>query len=374
MWLLPMTAILMVLVTPPAAAGDDCTDQLATWPCVEPVGDSLHEENYWRRWHQSTATVMAGRRASPMYRQTAAAMDTYWRIAAFDRERPWISEEDAAQVRDVARVGALMGLEHMLRETFERSEALGVLYRIGSTATGANIDIRARHGKPARIQYNAQAAELRASQATLEDDSWSPQQNGGPRLRAGVALQVIDADDAEERVDPTITATAYTELRHAGLDALRVQLSEALPEATPNKRATPPTGRWTATAREGLTPGIDAFLLVRGEEAQDWLPARTTGGLAIRLPTSQRWTLRAELLRRFPWEAPLVDSDSVDGNGVESTSAEGNSVEGEWRAMVRLQANLRWNLPQAWDRWPLGREPGSVGRNQPEVPGVHSQD
>lgn len=372
-----MHAVLGVLLPVVATAlAEPCTDPRMRLAC-EPVVDLRPAtDNYWRRWHQATTAVMAGRGASTIYRDPASQLDAYWRIAGHDRVTPWFDEEDAARARDLAWFGTSLGLERMLRETFERSEVLGVLYRIGSTTTGANLEIRGRardpeagrvpdpadpdaHPHQARpaLRYNAEPAALRSTQATIEDDAVAPRNGRTPSLRTGIALQVVDGDETEEGLDPDLALTGYTDLRHLGVDALRLQVSESLPEAKAADGSLPAvTGDWAATLRQGLAPRLDLVTRVQGSEEQGWLPTRALGGLAVRLPTRNSWTVRAELTRRFPYE----------------DLEQGLLVEPEWRGMLYLRANTRWTLPQAWDGWPLGREPGSVGRSNPEVPGVPS--
>ncbi|NOY24692.1 MAG: hypothetical protein GXP62_02370, partial [Oligoflexia bacterium] len=249
-------ALLATLIWSPSAIAASAMD-----PPAEPPLRTI--DNYWRRWQQSTTEVMAGRHASPIYRAPAAAMDAYWRIAAFDRERPWISDADAKNVRDLAQVGALMGLERMIRETFSQSEALRILYRIGSTAGGANIDIRARHNGKPHLAYNDRAAELRADQGTIDDDTRPPRSTTTMRLRTGVAFQVIDQDPAQDVIAPGLAATAYVDARHLGIDALRIQVSNPLPtrgSSTGKRRATTTSGgSWSGTLREGLAPAVDIF-------------------------------------------------------------------------------------------------------------------
>lgn len=368
--------LLAALLAPPATAAPPalpCEEPAAVLACAPSQPLAPATDNYWRRWHQATTEVMSGRSASTIYREPAATMDAYWRLAAFDRQAPWLDEQDADRVRELSQLGVVMGLERMLRDTFERSESLGLLYRIGSTVSGANLELRAapRGGPPGgrtgaapqpgqrlQLRYNEAPPSLRSSQALLEDDAQAPRSGPVSQGRAGVALQVVDGDPDEAIVDPDLAATAYMELRHIGPDALRLELSRALPPGpreAATERGQSSDGRWGLILRQGLLPSLDLVGRVQGEQALQWRPERAAGGLALRLPTRQSWTTRAELSRRLPYEA----SDTLE-----------LPVEGEWRFMLTLRANLRWSLPQPWDGWPLGREPGSIGRDMPEVPGV----
>ena len=105
--------------------------------------------------------------------------------------------------------------------------------------------------------------------------------------------------------------------------------------------------------RQSLVPSLDLLGSIQGREAQGWMPARASTGLALRLPTTNSWVLRADLSRRMPFE----------------DTATSTFVDGEWRAMLTLRANMRWTIPQPWDGWTLGREPGSVGRDMLEARG-----
>ena len=389
-----------LLATGAARAGTPtptCGEADAPLACVGP-GPPLRpvRDSYWMRWERATTDVMEGRGASALYRDPASHMDAWWQFAAFDRERPWLSDQDAAQARDLARIGAVMGLQRMLRETFERNDQLAVLYRIGSTVTGANLEIRthrrgpgapdgteragggqansqpsdsqpsdsqhsdsrhgdSRHGGGPQLSYNAHDADLRASDAAMDDDLLAAQAQRGARLRAGVAFQLVDDNPDPVTVDPTLAATAYADLRRIGPDALRLELSDTRPSPTTHKQdlKSGGSGTWSAAARQGLVPSLDLAASVQGREDQSWLPARASTGLVLRLPTERSWVLRADLSRRLPYE----------------NDATATFVDGEWRAMLTLRANLRWTIPQPWDGWTLGREPGSPGRDLLEVPG-----
>ncbi|MCK6503149.1 hypothetical protein L6R53_07100 [Myxococcota bacterium] len=368
--------LLWWLGTGPASGAEPaqpCTDPAQALACAPTTTPGTTADNYWRRWHQQTTEAMSGRTASVLYREPASTMDAYWRLAAFDRQAPWLDEQDALRARDLARLGVLTGLERTLRQTFERSEALGVLYRIGSTASGANLAWEARPRRPApdappegddhvegglRLQYNEEPAGIRAARARLEEDDTSAPGGARPQGRAGLALQLVDGDEDEAVLDPDLALTSYLELRALGPDALRLELSHPLPPGAAERKAEKGDGgdgQWSTSLRQGLLPSVDLVGRLQGSETLSWRPERATGGLALRLPTRRSWTTRVELGRAFPYEAsPTLDLP----------------IPGEWRVSVSLRANLRWNLPQPWDGWPLGRVPGTPGRDMPEVPGV----
>ncbi|MCB9777315.1 MAG: hypothetical protein H6742_01960 [Alphaproteobacteria bacterium] len=319
--------------------------------------------NYWEEWQLATTDAMAGPRASRLYRDTASHLDTWWRLAAFDRERPWISQEEALQARELATIGAVAGLQRVVRSTLAKDEALGVLHRIASTTSGANIEIRARRGQqPARIRYNAVGSTeaVRLQAADLEADGvaagaagpaagfarLSPRGPPAPTFRTGVGFQLHDMDEDPAVIDTALAMTAFVDLRQVGVDAVRLQATHPRPYDWRHGAA-----QWSVTARQGLLPRLDLIGRVAGEEKRDWRPTRSLGALSLRLPTRQDWFLRTELAHRPELEAtPKLPA-----------------VEEEWRGMVVLQANLRWRLPQEADGWPLGQEPLQPGRTMPDV-------
>ncbi len=293
-------------------------------------------ENYWDRWKASTTQVMSGARASTLYRDTANRMSAWWRLYEFDRERPWLDEQDAARARELAEIGAVAGLEQMLRDTFERHETLGVLYRIGSTASGANVELT-RRADGTKVRYNARSAQLRAAEADIDEDRPRRARTRAapkPSARTGVAFNIVDINDDENDIDPELALVAYIDLRRIGVDALRLQAADTRPGSKIKGK-----GSWSATVRQGVVGDLDAFAKLNGRENREWRPARVAGGLTLALPTESSWNLRGEVSRRFA---------DVDLTGVESPA--------ESRVMLLLQARLRWHLPQAHDRWPLGQD------------------
>lgn len=310
-----------------AAAATPCEDLSCASPVQPPP-------TYWDAWRSTTDRVMAGRGAPAMYRDTANQMRAWWVLYAFDRETPWLAEEDADRARELALGGTLSGLETMVRETFERSETLGVVYRIGRTAGGADLEIRQRDGQT-KVRYNAQpAGSVRAAQAELDDDAPLSGADRARSFRSGVGLQLVDVSDDEDSVDPKLMATSYLDLRRLGFDALRLQLSDTPPGVKARNQ-----GNWSVHLRQGLVRDLDVFARVAGRESRGWLPSRATSGLSLRLPTESPWVLRSELSHGFP-----------------ATLESGEQSPAEWRGMLTLRAQLRWQLPAWTDGWPLGAD------------------
>lgn len=310
-----------------AEAPAPCAEPVVPLACPPAAPPLPRGDNYWRRWHQATTEAMSGRRASVLYREPSATMDAYWRLAAFDRQQPWLDERDAVRAREAAQLGVLSGLEATLRDTFERSEALAVLYRVGSTASGANVEWTGRRREDPggsqpdrspgpRLRYNAQPAGLQAARASLDDDIRPAVGPSRARGRAGVAVQLVDGAAAEEVWDPDLALTGYVELRSLGPDLVRAELSRPLPPGPTERRAEDsdgPEGSWTTSLRQGLVPSIDLVARVQGSQALSWSPERATGGLALRLPTRQAWTTRLELSRAFPYASTPQREEAIPG-------------------------------------------------------------
>ncbi len=336
--------VMLAAVRPPGVAAAELSPSPTPsgLSCASPAPPPRLASVYIDRWQAATTEVMAGRHASPLYRDSANRMSAWWRLYAFDRERPWLDEADAERARQLAELGAMAGLERMLRETFERNEALGALYRIGATVSGANLEIHPQPGGP-RLRYNVDHQQVRAAEADIEDDPPTHRRRPArkPVTRTGVALQVVDLNDAAEEVDPELALVAYVDMRRMGVDALRLQFADTRPGAQVQDQ-----GNWSVMLRQGLVGELSAFGRVAGQESAGWLPQRATAGLDLDLPTRSEWVIRNQLTRRF---AQTV--------GETETPA-------EWRVMVTLQARLAWILPQEHGGWTLGdevdpRQPGS---------------
>lgn len=290
---------------------------------------------YLDRWQQATTEVMAGPGASTLYRDTANRLWAWWRLYEYDRERPWLDDADADRARQLAELGALAGLERMLRATFERDETLGPLYRIAATVSGAHLEIRPRPGGP-HLRYNPEVRSARAAEADIEDAPPAPHARADrrprpPVARTGVDFDIIDADDSDDGIDPELALVAYLELRNLGVDACRVQWSDTRPGADVEY-----AGSWSLTLRQGLVGELSAMSRLVGQESAGWRPARATAGLDLVLPVRSPWVLRPQLTRRFPH--PDADPPTLS----------------EWRGMVLLQARLAWRLPQPHGAWRLG--------------------
>lgn len=336
--LLPVT--LLMGTGGPARAQDPC-DEIGD--CLPAVTLRPTAPNYWAEWRSATTRVMSGRRASPLYRDSCNRMSAWWRLVEVDRERPYLSEEDESRARNLAWIGTIEGFENMLRETFERSEQLGVLYRIGSTVSGADLQLSKR-GEKTRVRYNADPTGARHGQIELNEDGIMQSRRSDPSVRGGFAFRLVDMAAEEDVVDAQLAWTSYFDLRRLGFDGLRLQLSDTLTESqaavpSPPDPASTEKGLWSATLRQGIVPALDAFGRISGQEYLDWAPTELASGLSLQLPVENPWFLRGELQRRLP-----------------GTDPSGLQPDGEWRVMLSLRSQLRWSLPSSSEGWPLGQQ------------------
>ncbi len=317
-------------------------------------------ESLWIQWQRRTSEIMTSRRSSGVYQQSASGMSAWWRLAAFDREAPWLSPAEAARARDLAQYGAMAGIAAVFADTMQASPPLQALHGIVTTAGGAHLRVegprrRQRSQDPdapspkLRLRYNDRPGEqgLAETQILASDG----RQAGPPRpsLATGASWRLTDADPDEAVLDPSLSLTGYLDLRQLPVDAIRLQLSLPMPELEASRKAAAQpawTGsRLSATLRQGLLPQTDLVGNVRVLATENVLPESASLGLSVRLPFEQPWTLRPELRNTF----------------ARPVEAERAAVPSEWIAGISLRAELGWHLPQQWGRWPLGREIDAVG-------------
>lgn len=331
---------------------------LADTPAPQPPQESL-----WVRWQRSTGQAMTQPAARGLFQLTSTRLDAYWRLCAFDGEPGWIDPQEQARARDLAILGASLGLGRALRDWLAQSEELLPLYTIASTASGASLLVelpgrrpegRAEARSRPRLRLNEQPGSQALASSSITE---APVSRATPRPSIRLGGTWRSASPPWELVDEPLQLNlgAHVELRRLPLDAVRLELSQPATGTTsrPGQRIEP--WSWTetrlrTTLRQRLVARTD--LIASGSlRADPQAPLESLrAGLAWQLPTEGRWTLRPELRYLVPSPA---ESALPPGQGE------------EWIASLALQADLSWHLPQQWGRWPLGQEPGEPGSPPP---------
>jgi len=298
-------------------------------------------QQLWLSWQRHTHVVMAGPRASPLFRDDTARMEVLWRLAAVDGQAPALTPDETQRVFDLALVGATMGLGSTVDEMARRSEGLDSAVRLARAATGPGIRIQ-RSDQPSGgvdIGLEEGRSHGRAARAHIAEPPSPMARRGPPGVHFGQGFRIEErTDDEGRRYLPA--AVAHLELRRVGVDVLRLEDSVIYesPEVLVHD--------WVVLARQQLKPGLTLHGEIRGEGRTPY-PDRVRGSVAVRHASLRQWSLRP---------------------GVSQTLARpdrDNEVALRWE--VQLRWVTRWRLPVAVDQWPLDHEIGQPGRPLPTI-------
>ncbi|MFT5683482.1 MAG: hypothetical protein ACI8RZ_004414 [Myxococcota bacterium] len=291
---------------------------------TEPVTASLQpvREPFLYHWQDNVSTVMASPTASPLFRASAARMDVYWRLAAYDTSLPWLSEQDAQQAIEQASLGAMLALQLSADQIISRSPEFATIQRSLRTLAGPSMLIE-KKPDGVNLKLNDGPKNQRVAMASINEPR--QQQRPSPQVRLSSGLRIVELT----RVDgsgqdytilrPGLSLTANAD--RIGPATLRLRaslLQERLDETTVD---------WQAAARLNTIPGVALLGDVQGSEEQ---LARLQTGVEWRLPIAEVVTTR------------LTGSYRVE--------------DGEQRVMLQVNRPLRWHIPSDIQRWPLGQE------------------
>ncbi|MDG1480018.1 MAG: hypothetical protein P8R54_10515 [Myxococcota bacterium] len=284
---------------------------------LQPVRDP-----FLYRWQNNVSAVMSGRTASPLFRASAAQMDVYWRLAAFDTETPWISTQDAQLAMEHAGLGALLALQLSTDQIVSRSPEFSTVQRSLRTLAGPSMVIE-KEQEGVRVQLNERPRSQRVAMASLQEPLRG--RRPSPQVRVSSGLRVVEVTRTSPIGEdytilrPGLSLTAGAE--HLG--PVNLQLRTSLLQERINQT----TVDWRAAIRLRALPGISLLGDAQGDEQ-----------LVARLQTGVEWRLPV---------APLVTSRIIGSYRVD---------DGEQRVMLQVNRPLQWHIPSDIQRWPLGQE------------------
>lgn len=298
-------------------------------------------------WHRAVAATMAGPTASPWFRDTATAMDVRWRLLAAGEPLPDPSEAEVERALDLSLQGAVLGLDQVIREALSRSEVLAVAEQVVRTGLRPGIVVQGGPGGP-RLSLDDRPWTGRAALAAVSEGPRPGRRPPPPpRARLGAGLRFVEQEAAAAEDDPLSSLSdlepslqGWLGLDRVGVEAMTATVSWLSPFDEERPEAEPELW-WDLAARQRLLSGVALRAQLSSHDPL-LLPDMARVGLLLPLPANERWRISLDGTRRLP-------------------NPERASDEGEWRAELRLSANLDWSLPVDVDRWPLGQQPGAPG-------------
>ena len=337
-----VSVVLMLLATIAALAWAEEPSPLegSFAPTLRPPQPSFMED-----LHLHIRDEMAGRGASPLFRATAASMEVYWRIAAYDTQPLTLTEQQQQQTVDLARMGVTLGLQSTVEDIVSRSPELATVYRCLRTFTSPSIEVYpSRIGSSggsgeggAAVRLNA-TSNARATAALASFDENNRRGRPPPRLRLGSGFTLVELQSAPTTAaarrfsldgeQSVVKPGMLVMLEADRLGPLSLRSRAALVQPDPRSFSVD----WVASARTTLLPQISTMGSIGGDQTA---PLRTAASLEWR-PTTE-----------IPMQLALVGSQRL--------------LDGEERVMLQYTQQLRWRIPNDIDRWPLGQELDAVG-------------
>jgi hypothetical protein len=308
------------------------------------------------RWHARMDTLMAGARASSVYRDTASRMDVALRLSEIDGRLPYASRDQQRRAAQLALVGAGRGWQLTLGDVVNESDALGRAQAVLRSAMSPGVSVRAREqGGGPRISSDQGPRNDAVASAEIKDPAaWradrATRDAPRPGVRTGVTGAVVanldSALGADDRGDSegepgaaSLVARTFVQVEDLGLDRLRLQVS-----GRPHSALQAVAVGWSAVARQELT--VNTALIgeiagdtenVRDPEA-DLSPHLMRGALDLRVAPMPRWVVRSSLTRVTRSGLPI-----------------------EYIAGASFRINTSWMLPVSARRYPRGQRPNTGG-------------
>lgn len=301
---------------------------------AQPVAPELHPVGpaYLYDWQVTTSRIMGGRRASPLFRSTAAAMDVHWRLAAYDAEAPLLLDDQQQQARQLAWTGASLGMQQTVESIVTASPELGMLYRCVRTVTAPSVEIQARPGQfegdraDVRLNVNQGSRNRAVDLAAFEEQGTARR---APRFRLGGGLDIVQLEGrniAEDELNFGLGLSSSAELDRLGPLNLRARATVVRPNEDVTRLS------WNGSARLPLSHGVSLMSGINGDAESVF---RLNSGVELRPQKAPSYNIR------------LVATQRIDTQ--------------EERLMLTLNRQLRWRLPNDIRSWPLGAEIGAPG-------------
>lgn len=289
---------------------------------LEPVTPNLHVVGpaFLRDWHANTAAIMSSPRGSPLFRNNAAHMDAYWRLAAFDTTLPYISEEQSLTVREQAWLGTSLGLQQTIAALAGENPGVQAIYRSLRTLSSPSIELSKSEQDTSRtIRFNEGYRNRSAAMARFEQGTNRTQ---GTRIRLGGGLNVVSIPEdntLEETWNPTLGYISALEADRVGPFNFRVQSTVVRTDADVL------SVNWMGSIRAPIHRNAGIVTTINGTEEQI---TRQSLGLEVRhrappltlirlsavqiLPRSEE-QLVLSVTRQFQWQLPVEVGQPLPG-------------------------------------------------------------
>lgn len=298
----------------------------------EPVATELHPvaaQPFVHRWHARMEDQMAGPRASSTFRSMSSRMDVLLRIAEFEGQMPWVSQDGQRRALQLAINGATLGWQVALGDVVNQSDELSAARgRVRSLFNPA-----VSRGTSPEAQSSAMVSDAVVQGAVTDPTAWRSDSTAPrkPAVRTGLGGMIAN------NLDPALTGGGYDEgerpyslvgrgfvqVDNVGLDTLRVQVS-----GRPGVGFEALGVNWTALGRHELTSRLALVGQLQGGTGDvftpqdDLSPHFAQGALDLRVAPERGWILRTALSR-----------------------ADRGELGQERIAGVSFRINSRWRLP-----------------------------
>lgn len=306
------------------------------------------------RWHSTMDALMAGPRASSVYRDTASRMDVALRLSEVDGRLPYASRDQQLRTVQLALIGAGRGGQLTLSHVVDEIEALGRARAVVRSAMSPGVSVRAREGGGGpRISADEGPRNNDVASAEIKDPAaWrgdtSSQPKARPELRAGVTGGMVTnlqpalnggANSGDDDGPISVMGRTFVQVEQIGLDRLRLEVN-----------GRPQTGfqavavGWSAIARQELTWNSALIGELAGDTSNirgrdvDLSPHLLRGAFDLRVAPMPRWVVRSSLTRITRNNEPT-----------------------EYIAGASFRVNAGWMLPVSATGYPRGHVPGAAG-------------
>lgn len=278
--------------------------------------------------------TLAGRTASPIFRDTVARANAHFSVMAWGVEpRELTRDQQEAMIRDLA-VATSMAAEVYAQRSLHASEVWGTVHDVARGIIAPDITVRG--GERTKVSLTPRVGGQRVAQAQLDGDTVDDDVRHRPVVRrppppqvgGGLGIRVRGIDEEDDT--PFADASVYISGSRWLVDGWR--LSALLLDQS-----------WVFSAREQIYPGISLAVNVRSR-SQEITPGRITTSLMFRLPFGDRLQLRTYVRRDLPSDEDLW---------------------GSWEPGIQIRGLWRWRTPQSPSTYNLGDRVQYAGTHHP---------
>ncbi len=283
----------------------------AAWrplPAEGPPPIALHAQlqaigwDYGDRLAELEEETMGGRTASPVFGQTVAQADIYWRLRDATGRGSWLPDDAATTWRDTALAGSLLAVNKLVDETVARAPQIETIRTALDLVANPNLSLALPKGRNATFGHETGGENAR--KVAAQELQQAPDPNGRgrpmvPKVNFGLNWSTR-ASDAPPGT-PFLEYGAWISTTSIGISNFRADY-DLLHSA------------WSLTGREKLARGIFLVATARSDTKAPTASA-WTAGLMWTPPWTLGWTLRADRKQTFDlnpdvtWTVSLVGEE-----------------------------------------------------------------